>query len=48
MFNIYVSDIDYCDSNPCQHGGSCNSGTDGYVCSCPGDYNSTNCETSEY
>ena len=47
-YNNYVLDIYYFDSNPYQHGGSCNCGIDGYVSTCPSGYNGINCETSGY
>lgn len=39
--------IDACDSNPCQHGATCSSVVDGYVCVCEQGYTGDNCETGE-
>ena len=39
-----TTDINECDSGPCQHGGNCTHGINFYNCSCPERYNGTNCE----
>ena len=39
-----VSDIDECSSLPCQHGGTCVSGTNSHSCRCPSTYRGTNCQ----
>jgi len=39
------TNIDDCDPNPCQNGGTCNDGVDSYTCSCLAGYTGTNCET---
>ncbi|VDI10137.1 Hypothetical predicted protein [Mytilus galloprovincialis] len=38
------SDIDECVSNPCQHGGVCTDGINGYTCTCDSGYAGVNCE----
>ncbi len=53
MFNIWAvicnailfSDIDYCDSNPCQNGATCNDLINSYVCVCVDGYIGLNCQT---
>ncbi|CAH1797721.1 unnamed protein product, partial [Owenia fusiformis] len=37
--------IDYCVSNPCQNGGTCNATVGGFTCTCPKDYTGRWCET---
>lgn len=39
-----TTDINECDSSPCQHGGNCTHGINSYNCSCPERYSGTNCE----
>ena len=36
--------IDDCDPNPCQNGGTCTDDVNDYTCSCPKDYSGKNCE----
>lgn len=36
--------MDECSSSPCQHGGTCMDGINGYTCNCTEDYMGTNCE----
>ena len=38
------AEIDECDSNPCQNGGTCEDETSGYQCRCPPLVTGTNCE----
>ena len=41
---FFVSELDVCASNPCQHGGTCRVGLgDYYYCDCPSDVYGTNC-----
>jgi hypothetical protein len=37
--------VDYCSSNPCQHGSTCINGNNGYVCTCAPGFSGYNCET---
>ena len=41
----YQTPEDHCTPNPCQNGGSCVNGWDGYTCACPAGYSGTSCET---
>jgi EGF-like domain/TGF-beta propeptide len=41
----YQTPEDHCTPNPCQNGGSCVNGWDGYTCACAAGYSGTNCET---
>ncbi len=41
----YFSDIDECSSGPCQNGGTCVDGVNGYTCSCLAGYAGFHCET---
>ena len=41
------SDINECESSPCQHGGTCTDQINGYNCTCGGGYAGTNCETGK-
>lgn len=45
---IYVSDINECQSNPCQHGAQCEDLLNRYNCLCLPGYRGTNCETGMY
>lgn len=46
--NYYVSDINECESDPCEHGGSCRDKVNGYVCDCPPGRTGDHCETGVY
>ena len=44
-------DINYCEPNPCQNGGTCNSQEDvnvAYICSCRKGYEGTHCEKGRF
>lgn len=42
-----VPEINYCGSNPCNNGGSCQNNADDYECMCPQGYTGSNCEVEE-
>ena len=42
------TDIDECASNPCQNGGVCIDGINGYTCNCAPGYTGVNCEISKF
>ena len=44
---IPFSAIDYCDSNPCPNGATCNDQVHGYICTCASGYTGTHCETGK-
>ena len=45
MCHNLLSDINECNSRPCENGATCNDEVDAYNCSCVDGYNGTNCET---
>ena len=47
LIYILFIDIDDCEPNRCQNGGSCTDLVDGYRCLCAEGYTGTNCETGE-
>ena len=42
---MYVVDINECESNPCEHGGTCTDMQDGYSCACESGFTGSECET---
>jgi hypothetical protein len=42
----YAQDVNECASNPCQNGGTCHDGVNGYTCECSRDCSGSNCETA--
>ena len=45
--SFYVSDINECNSNPCQNGGTCTDFINNYSCQCAAGYSGVNCEISK-
>lgn len=41
----FSTEINECDSSPCQHGGKCNNLVNRYTCTCAIGYTGLNCET---
>ena len=41
---ISIVDIDECESNPCQNGGTCLDGEDGFMCECPEGFEGQLCD----
>ena len=46
LISIIKPDINECVSNPCQNGGNCTDGVNGYTCTCELGYEGLSCETS--
>jgi len=46
LFSHFL-DVDECSSNPCENGGTCTDGVNGFTCSCLAGYTGTTCETSK-
>ena len=42
---FFFVDINECDSNPCENGGTCTDMEDGYECACESGYTGDECET---
>ena len=45
---LFFTDIDECNSNPCQNGATCRDHVNSYSCTCVAGFNGTNCETSKW
>ena len=48
MHYYMISDINECNSRPCENGATCNDEINAYNCSCVDGYNGTNCETGMF
>ena len=49
-FNLTVTPVpppNFCDPDPCQNGGSCESGALTYICKCTDGFKGTNCDEGE-
>ena len=47
--NVFLpSEIVECASDPCQNGGTCFEGVDGYLCQCADGYEGIHCETGRF
>ena len=46
-FVSFFLDINECDNNPCQNGGSCVDGIDSYACKCQTGFYGAQCQTSK-
>ena len=44
---ISLTDINECDSSPCQNGATCNNNINSYSCTCAAGYSGINCETGK-
>ena len=44
---LIFTDIDECNSNPCQNEATCHDHVNSYSCICAAGFNGTNCETSK-
>ena len=44
---FHILDIDDCDPNPCENGGTCGDLVSGYQCQCVDGYTGLYCQTSE-
>ena len=44
---MYITDIDECDSNPCQNGGTCKDQVNSYMCECVPGYDGDECENGK-
>ena len=45
--SVLFSDIDECNSDPCQNNGICNNGVNRYTCQCPNGISGSNCQISK-
>lgn len=46
-FECCCADVDECQSAPCQNGGTCADGVNGYTCVCVAGYTGSICETGK-
>ena len=44
----FLTDINDCESGPCQNGGTCNDGIASYTCDCAKGWTGDNCEESKH
>jgi hypothetical protein len=44
---VMIADVDECASSPCQYGGTCVDGINGYTCNCAPGYTGVKCETGK-
>ena len=48
LYNFLISEIDECDSNPCQNAVKCVDRLNGYTCDCNSGFSGPNCESGEF
>ena len=48
LYLFYIVDIDECESNPCENGGTCTDAVNGYSCECAPGFTDANCQTGTY
>ena len=48
LHSCLFTEINECDSRPCQNGATCKDGLNAYNCYCVDGYNGTNCETGMF
>ena len=46
--NLFVIDINECESRPCKNGGTCKNLINDYSCTCALGYSGKSCETGKY
>ena len=47
-YSVVLYCSDECQSAPCQNGGTCTDGVNGYTCICAANYGPVDCATCEY